>query len=408
MNHQREACALRIVWLTGLLVWWLLAASAHAEPYPRVASYAKIRSGGYPLVRADGRLDSVLCRKLARHSIVTLHVSPVLERPDAALLLRHYNPKIRILGYQLLTSWWLKAGHAADPNDRRFFADWHRALQATGGFLPNVPDEYVVDWSQRDVADTLTTLLRRAASSRLFDGFFFDYCSPAIAWTRITTPEQDAVRVAHMRTLAWRSRDAGGCGFVVVGNGTGAELLSLDGTMREGYYNGLTTFGDLAAWQAAPLNWLKTEGWWAGAYSLDACRRVRLALGSACVVGAFGSFGDGDPSPTDPYHAWWYDEYAVTPVNGAWGGITDTAGRWVGWLGEAVAPAVTLASGVVRRDFPNGLVLVNPTSAAVTVDLIYPAWRRIRGRRDPWTNNGRADRYQTIPARDALFMVRNR
>jgi len=61
-------------------------------------------------------------------------------------------------------------------------------------------------------------------------------------------------------------------------------------------------------------------------------------------------------------------------------------------------------SGVYRRDFVNGAVLVNPSSAALTVPL-GTTFRRILGTVDPATNDGSSVTEVTVPASDALFLI---
>jgi hypothetical protein len=385
----------------------LVLAIVLALGFPRVASYAALRSNGAPLVRADGSLDSLLCKRLARYPVITLDLNAVLARPDIVLTLRRYNPRIRILGYALLTHWWLPDSFVPRADDTGFNADWHRAIQATGGFLPDPVPGYEVDWANPAVADTLTKLLCRAAASRLFNGFFGDYMAPTVSWGGIGTPLTDSLRVVHMRALAWRLREAGGCDFIVVGNGFGAERLALDGSFAEGFPTPLLTFEQARDWAGrhhAPWNWLQAGTGSTGGSNDSA--RARYALGVSCLWSTMASFGpDRDLSVQPPYHGWWFDEYSVTPVNGAWGGVSDTTGTHVGWLGEATGPAYQVGVGVYRRDFDLGAVLVNPTDTAVVVDMIAPRWRRIRGRLDPATNNGRQERWQRVPARDAVFML---
>ncbi len=61
-------------------------------------------------------------------------------------------------------------------------------------------------------------------------------------------------------------------------------------------------------------------------------------------------------------------------------------------------------SGIYRRDFANGTVLVNPSAAPLTVPL-GATFRRILGTADPATNDGAAVTEVTVPASDALFLV---
>ncbi len=61
-------------------------------------------------------------------------------------------------------------------------------------------------------------------------------------------------------------------------------------------------------------------------------------------------------------------------------------------------------SGIYRRDFQNGAILLNPSSAALTVPL-GETFRRILGTADPVTNDGASVTEVTIPASDALFLI---
>lgn len=80
------------------------------------------------------------------------------------------------------------------------------------------------------------------------------------------------------------------------------------------------------------------------------------------------------------------------------------------WLERVAAYAFPDA---MYREFENGLVLANPSLHSFTFDLpaLFPnkTWRRLRGslQQDPQTNDGsRVQGALTLPARDALFLVR--
>ena len=63
------------------------------------------------------------------------------------------------------------------------------------------------------------------------------------------------------------------------------------------------------------------------------------------------------------------------------------------------------ATSVWRRDFQNGIVLVNPTELPLTVPL-ETSYRRILGTRAPAVNNGALSATEVVPPHDALFLVR--
>ena len=62
------------------------------------------------------------------------------------------------------------------------------------------------------------------------------------------------------------------------------------------------------------------------------------------------------------------------------------------------------STNLYRRDFQNGIVLVNPSQVPLTVPL-GKACRRIRGAVDPVTNDGSTVTEAVVPASDALFLI---
>jgi hypothetical protein len=67
--------------------------------------------------------------------------------------------------------------------------------------------------------------------------------------------------------------------------------------------------------------------------------------------------------------------------------------------------APTLSGCFVRR-YSNGMVLVNPTSAAITVDLTGQGLRRFSGSQDPVVNNGQAVSQVTLQPKDGVLLLK--
>jgi hypothetical protein len=63
------------------------------------------------------------------------------------------------------------------------------------------------------------------------------------------------------------------------------------------------------------------------------------------------------------------------------------------------------ATSVWRRDFHNGIVLVNPTETPLDVTLEEP-FKRLIGTHEPTLNDGRVSNVQRVEAFDALFLLR--
>jgi len=372
--------------------------------FPRIACYAVNRGTGAPYVLPDGSLDYALIAKLARFDTVTLNLTPWFSingfsRTDVLLMLRRLNPRIRILAYSLLTHWYLPTTTTPSASDLTFAADWQRAITGTGGFIPNAPIGYEVDWSKRETARALTDLLRAVASSRLFDGFFGDFMSPTLDWVAQTpdfTPEKDKLRLANMTRLVRRLKDAGGPGFLVLANGVGADRLPVDGLMREGFPVPFTTFEQARETfeeSARPHDWLQA-GWFSDPYSPEGMREARFALGTACLFGAALSFGP-DHDLSFRYAEWWQDEWSV-------------AGN-TGWLGERREPPRPFPNGLWRRDFMDGVVLVNPTQEPVNMRFNPGRYCHISGERNPLLNDGSlVTSEEIVPPQDARFLWRVR
>ena len=92
----------------------------------------------------------------------------------------------------------------------------------------------------------------------------------------------------------------------------------------------------------------------------------------------------------------WYDEYDLA-------GTSNTK-----WLGAAVdGPQLApWSNGVYRREFQNGLVLVNPLGNGTRTVNVGAGWRRFQGTQDPVHNNGQAASSITLEAQDAILLVR--
>jgi len=123
----------------------------------------------------------------------------------------------------------------------------------------------------------------------------------------------------------------------------------------------------------------------------DNHKLMRFGLASSLLGNGYYSFDFGD---RDHGQTWWYDEY-------------DTM------LGQATnAPYLAknhstnfAQKGLWRRDFQNGLVLVNSGDTAEFIDL-NGEYEKIKGPQDPTTNSGLIISSVTVPANDGLILLR--
>jgi hypothetical protein len=79
-------------------------------------------------------------------------------------------------------------------------------------------------------------------------------------------------------------------------------------------------------------------------------------------------------------------------------------------LGKAVKPPTTVAwqKGVYRRDFENGIALVNPKGNGPVEVTLEEDFRRLTGKQDPAVNNGAVTRKLVLQDRDGIILKRIR
>jgi hypothetical protein len=63
-------------------------------------------------------------------------------------------------------------------------------------------------------------------------------------------------------------------------------------------------------------------------------------------------------------------------------------------------------SGVYRRDFEKGIVLVNPKGNGVRTVTLEADYVKLKGTQDPAVNNGQVVRTVTLQDRDGIFLMR--
>lgn len=117
----------------------------------------------------------------------------------------------------------------------------------------------------------------------------------------------------------------------------------------------------------------------------DDYRLMRYGLTSCLLDDGYFSYTNDDGSYGNVY---WFDEYDVR-------------------LGRAIDPPQRRPwrNGIFRRQFENGIVLVNPAPQRLRV-AIEPGFRRVRGSQDPAFNDGMPVTEIGLDPRDGIILVR--
>jgi hypothetical protein len=77
-------------------------------------------------------------------------------------------------------------------------------------------------------------------------------------------------------------------------------------------------------------------------------------------------------------------------------------------LGAATSapPTAAWSNGVYRRDFANGIALVNPKGNGVRTVTLETDFKRIQGTQVPGVNSGQTVRTLTLNDRDGIILLR--
>lgn len=387
------------------------AAEARTLPakYPRLANYFLKPS-----------ISDAEAISLAKWDVVIIGLEIQYNSPNALRILRERHPDIIILAYiaseeipnayELLTDpahphyqfrqgvadgWWLR-----DEDGNRF------------GSWPGTRMMNVTNNAQKVNGKRWNTYLPQfmhdtVMSTGYWDGIFYDNVWPDIAWMNGGNIDSDRNGMrdnANLLDAAWRegmttllstSRSLEGDDAIIIGNGGGRYYTVMNGRLIEEFpsefdggwpgamelYRGVDRDG-----RAPSLTIL--NGISATNLPTD-YQSMRYTLASALMLGGYASFDEGVER-----HAalWWYDEYQVAlgaPQAHAYNITRPTQGAF--------------DSAVWRRDFDNGIVMVNPTNVAQRVSL-FESFERIGTSRSATESN--IINTITLAPKDGIILLR--
>jgi hypothetical protein len=402
--------------------------------FPKIWQYFYAASNGTPFMTSPGVFDQTYISAMAKQNMVVVRQVPFTntdhpENRNFVGQIKAINPATKILWYDTLMDrfqfistvsiwgeeWTLVVG----PPDLRFY-------YTNGDSYPNVnPLDCWVDIGAAKVA--LLALWRKYGTGA--DGVFFDFAqgsagnfSGGPGFARAGYGSKAALDAAQTVGLDYLV-DGMKLQGLVYANGadytSDASKTHWDGQVMESWDRGVqnSTSYNFATFDLAIAQALLSQGssptanggvltkseeaTFGSAYNVADWRRAeRFTLGSATLAGGHGYTGaNGDV--TDVFN--WADEYTVTPA-----GVTDTAGLPAnrGWLGRPKEfAAKDSGSSLWVRRFDRGAVIVNGMTSSHSITMEWP-YKRILGSFDPTVNNGATSSSITVPARDAVFLLR--
>jgi hypothetical protein len=429
--------ALLLGYVLGLLL--LFTRLAFADTAPRRILWGHTHGSGLPWLKADGTYDTTLVKQAAQlHDIVAVQVVPFADaRPDCIALLKHYNPNVKVLATSTLGVCWPYAGNNFWARVWDAASNGRGLLRGSDGKL--FPDSAApwVNFADKTFMESLSELwLYGPLAAPGIDGVLMDYAGATASWAHNaqgyaidchaagfpTLAAMDSARTANLRTFLSRIRSVYPQALIL-GNGVEADAQSRglwDGDVLEGwpYFRGGFNASMKAYWADPPMTMVKMEGGAPNPYTPEEMRRYRFGLGCAALGSGYFNYYPVDAAlEVEPRQERWIgDDDSVWPWPAR---RTDLSGAHRGWMGKDANPATfvrdssTLAfkadtlSGVWRRDFPNGMVLVNGHTARHYVPLGAPLWFPIYGVRDPaHDHGGDAQLGYWVEPNDALFLMR--
>lgn len=209
---------------------------------------------------------------------------------------------------------------------------------------------------------------------------------------------------AGMEQLFAKTRSMLGNGKLIVTNGNSIEgyQQNINGRIFENFP---TPWEGNGSWQATMYQYLRRlpklnrppavyiiNATTANTGNWRDFRRMRFGLTSALLGDGYFSFDFGDQSHQQ---LWWYDEYDVS-------------------LGHAQSAAYNLLdpendyvrAGLWRRDFDDGVAIVNSTTKEQLYVFKHEEFEKIRGGQDPNVNSGAKINYIRLAPNDGVILRR--
>ncbi|MDD5567293.1 MAG: putative glycoside hydrolase [Patescibacteria group bacterium] len=360
-------------------------------------------------------------RILAKWDALILGLEVQYNSPDAIRLMRQLNPDIIVLAYVLSQE---------IPNSQFDLTDInHPHYKLVQGFssswwLRDANGQNVVFWPDTKMVN-VTNLAPLAGNTQwyqylanfmhtevlstgLWDGIYYDNMWNDVSWLNngdIDLNGDGQTESPAVLDQAWHdgmsvlleySRQLEGTDKIIIGGGGGQYFESINGRLIEEFPSTLDGgwsgaiykyFNAMAKGQYPKLVIINSKS---SVGTADDYRSMRYALTSTLLDNGFFSFDYGALRHCD---TWWYDEYDV-------------------YLGDPVTEASNttspkssgVAEGVWRRDFENGIVLVNSTSSKQTVDL-GEGYEKLLGKQST-VNSGEVVSSVTLSGHDGIILLK--
>jgi len=357
-------------------------------------------------------------RDLAKWDVVILDMDIQTSNPNAIKLMRSLNPDIRILAYvplvevrqsvqglsqnslryrmaqQIQEPWYLTA-----PNGSRLqFWDGTWTMNITNE-CPRVNGQRWNDFLPNFVKNEIV-------GSGLWDGIFYDngwdnvthFVGSSIDFNRDghSAGYADADRLwkeGVAQTLDRSANIIGGSHLIVLNDGPyyadHTQGVAIENFSGRDWSDAMNRYKSSIDQSRDPdINTINSNTKNTG--NMADYRMMRFGYGSSLLYDGYYSFDFGD---RDHGQTWWYDEY------NAYLGTPKGAAENITYGGSETRP------GLWKREFTNGLVLVNSTYEEKSIDLLGE-YEKLHGTQDSRHNDGAIVSDIIVQPRDSVILIR--
>ncbi len=397
-----------------------LTMAATVNNYPKLANYYLRWS------LADYEVP-----ELAKWDLLILDMETAVNSPDKILQIRKLNPKIIILGYvtsqeiiddvsslsygqegslraklrsQIDDNWWLRDGNG------------QRVSFWPGTYMLNLSDAGPVGRNGQRFNDFFPEFVKKEIyDTGFFDGVLLDNLWGDVSWVngdRIDINNNGLLEsyqtvnqswLAGVKKLTKNTRALLGAEALIVGNGRIFKDYQsyLNGMMLENFPSSWEGGG---TWAGSMKSYFNLEGLnqapavaIINSYNQNRKNYQKMRYGLASTLMRDNGYYSYDYDNSAHSQLWWYDEYDVS-------------------LGEAQYPAYNvldrasdaLKAGLWRRDFAEGIALVNSTAKAQTYIFNSEEFEKINGSQDPSINNGTRINWIKVPPEDGVILLKRK
>ena len=369
-------------------------------------------------VYLDWDLNDEETKELAKWDVVIVDMENQITTPEKLRELKRLNPKIIILAYislQEVPKDPSKLGSVLRTKLASGIAEEWYLVSTDGNKLSPWPNNYMMNVTNKAPeinGKRWNTYLANFVSSEilstgLWDGIFYDNAWGGVNWFTKDKADFDRDGIGDsspdeewkngLKTILNETRKLSSNKYVfVVNQGPGHREYRAEsnGALLEsfpefGWGYTMQIYDYQSAGGPAPRIMIINSNTKNSGNRAD-YREMRFGLMSTLLKNGYYSFDHGDQAHNQ---TWWYDEYDIN-------------------LGSPTTEPISITGkakyqedSVWKREFTNGIALVNPSSKTQTVDL-NAEYEKIIGSQDPRTNNGQLVDKITIPAKDGILMLK--